>query len=64
MPNLALLKSEMAAAIARAADEIADGAHYDQFVVDVFQTGSGTSTNMNANEVIARLADRASQRPC
>jgi fumarate hydratase class II len=45
-----------AAAIAAAASEVADGAHDDQFPVDVFQTGSGTSTNMNANEVIATLA--------
>ncbi|HYO83985.1 MAG TPA: class II fumarate hydratase [Bryobacteraceae bacterium] len=42
--------------VARAAAEVADGRHDAQFVVDVFQTGSGTSTNMNANEVIARLA--------
>ena len=42
-----------------AADEIADGAHDDQFPIDVFQTGSGTSTNMNVNEVIATLAQRA-----
>ncbi len=55
--ELGLLKSDMAAAIAKAADEIVSGAHYEQFVVDVFQTGSGTSTNMNANEVIARLAN-------
>jgi fumarate hydratase class II len=45
-----------AAAIERAAMQVADGTHDDQFVVDVFQTGSGTSTNMNANEVIGRLA--------
>jgi fumarate hydratase class II len=43
-------------AVAEAADRIANGEFYDQFVVDVFQTGSGTSTNMNANEVIATLA--------
>ena len=43
-------------AIERAAEEVVDGRHDAQFVVDVFQTGSGTSTNMNANEVIARLA--------
>ncbi len=55
--ELGLLNAEMAAAIAKAADEIIAGAHYEQFVVDVFQTGSGTSTNMNANEVIARLAN-------
>lgn len=45
-----------AAAIERAATEVAEGRHDHQFVVDVFQTGSGTSTNMNANEVIAHLA--------
>jgi fumarate hydratase class II len=45
-----------AAAIAAAANEVAEGRHDSQFVVDIFQTGSGTSTNMNANEVIARLA--------
>jgi len=43
-------------AIADAADEIAAGAHLDQFPIDAFQTGSGTSSNMNANEVIARMA--------
>lgn len=43
--------------IQRAAMEVAEGKHDAQFVVDVFQTGSGTSTNMNANEVIAHLAD-------
>ncbi len=43
-------------AIAAAADEVAEGLHDAQFPIDVFQTGSGTSSNMNANEVIARLA--------
>ncbi len=42
--------------IRAAADEVAEGLHDDQFPVDIFQTGSGTSTNMNANEVIGRLA--------
>src|SRR3954468_21860811 len=42
--------------IERVASEVADGKHDDQFVVDVFQTGSGKSTNMNANEVIGHLA--------
>src|SRR5688572_19696258 len=42
--------------VERAALEVAEGKYDDQFVVDVFQTGSGTSTNMNANEVIGRLA--------
>jgi fumarate hydratase class II len=50
------LPAEKAAAIERAAEEVLAGAHDAQFVVDVFQTGSGTSTNMNANEVIGRLA--------
>jgi len=52
------LEPAVAAAIAAAADEVAAGAHGDQFPVDVFQTGSGTSTNMNVNEVVARLARR------
>lgn len=47
---------QVGAAIAAAALEVAGGAHLDQFPVDVFQTGSGTSSNMNANEVIAHLA--------
>jgi fumarate hydratase class II len=47
---------ERAAAIERAAMEVAEGIHDTQFVVDVFQTGSGTSTNMNANEVIAHIS--------
>jgi fumarate hydratase class II len=47
---------DVAAAIRAAADEVIDGRHPDQFPVDVFQTGSGTSTNMNLNEVIANLA--------
>jgi len=54
--DLGLLDTGMAGAISTAADEIAAGQHDGQFPVDVFQTGSGTSTNMNANEVIARLA--------
>ncbi|MQY19792.1 class II fumarate hydratase [Nocardia macrotermitis] len=57
--DLGLLDSEKAAAIIAAAEEIASGAHDDQFPIDVFQTGSGTSSNMNANEVIASLAARA-----
>jgi fumarate hydratase, class II len=50
------LDPAIAERIARAAREVAGGQHDAQFVVDVFQTGSGTSTNMNANEVIAQLA--------
>ena len=54
--DLGLLDPETADAIVRAAREVADGKLDDQFVVDVFQTGSGTSTNMNANEVISNRA--------
>jgi fumarate hydratase class II len=54
--ELGLLEPPLAEAIARAAAEVAEGRFDDQFVVDVFQTGSGTSTNMNANEVIANRA--------
>lgn len=54
--ELGLLDRDAAKAIYDAAMEIADGEHVDQFPVNVFQTGSGTSTNMNANEVIATLA--------
>src|SRR4249920_3310127 len=50
--TLAVLSPETAGAIAAAADEIADGAHAGEFPIDVFQTGSGTSTNMNVNEVV------------
>jgi fumarate hydratase class II len=50
------LPEELRGRIRAAADEVAGGRHDDQFPVDVFQTGSGTSTNMNLNEVIARLA--------
>jgi len=50
------LTPDLAASIVKAADTVAAGDHDDQFVVDIFQTGSGTSTNMNANEVIGRLA--------
>ncbi len=55
---LGALDAEIAGAIDQAAEEVAAGTHDDQFVVDIFQTGSGTSTNMNANEVIAHLAAR------
>ena len=57
--ELGLLQPEVAEAVARAAREVADGRHDAHFPVDVFQTGSGTSTNMNANEVIARRASAA-----
>src|ERR1700722_16565324 len=54
--GLGLLDADLAERIAAAADEVAAGDPDDQFPIDVFQTGSGTSTNMNANEVIANLA--------
>ncbi|HVN76187.1 MAG TPA: lyase family protein [Thermoanaerobaculaceae bacterium] len=64
-----LLAGAEAAAIATAADEVVAGGHLEQFPIDVFQTGSGTSTNMNMNEVLAHLAnvrlggDPAAHRP-
>jgi fumarate hydratase class II len=54
--ELGLLDADRAERIAAAGREVAEGAHADQFPIDVFQTGSGTSSNMNANEVIASLA--------
>ncbi|MFE1592715.1 class II fumarate hydratase [Nocardia sp. NPDC058705] len=56
--DLGLLDPVKADAIIAAANEIANGEHDDQFPIDVFQTGSGTSSNMNANEVIASIAAR------
>ncbi|EIL97374.1 class II fumarate hydratase [Rhodanobacter sp. 115] len=62
--NLALgyLKKGQAAAIRKAAMAVAEGQYDDQFPIDIFQTGSGTSTNMNANEVIAHLAAKAGSK--
>jgi fumarate hydratase, class II len=57
--RLGVVQPEMAAAIETAALEVADGKHDGEFPIDVFQTGSGTSSNMNANEVIATLATQA-----
>src|SRR5438105_11087450 len=54
--ELGLLDSGKSAAISAAAQAVADGEYDDQFPIDVYQTGSGTSTNTNFNEVIARLA--------
>ena len=56
--DLAQMDAQMAAAIQSACAEVADGAHDAHFPLDIFQTGSGTSTNMNANEVITTLASR------
>lgn len=55
--KLGLLDPEFADAISRASREVMDGKHDSQFVVDIFQTGSGTSTNMNMNEVVASRAN-------
>ena len=57
--ELGLLDQEISKAIQGAAQEIIDGNHDTEFVVDIFQTGSGTSSNMNANEVVARLANES-----
>src|SRR5690606_16658604 len=61
--DLGVVEPEVAEAIASAAAEVAAGEHDDHFPVDVFQTGSGTSSNMNANEVIAQLATERLGRP-
>jgi fumarate hydratase class II len=55
--NLGLMERRMARAVEKASEEVMQGRWDDQFVVDIFQTGSGTSTNMNANEVIANRAN-------
>jgi len=57
--GLGLLDGELAKSIAAAAEEVAAGKHDAHFPVDIYQTGSGTSTNMNVNEVIATLCSRA-----
>jgi fumarate hydratase class II len=54
--ELGLLPADVAAAIAAAAADVASGGHDDHFPIDIYQTGSGTSTNTNMNEVVARLA--------
>jgi len=61
--ELGVLAPEVSEAIVAAADEVIDGRHDDQFPIDVFQTGSGTSSNMNANEVVATLASRRLGQP-
>ncbi len=61
--ELGLLSARRASRIEKAAAEIVAGRHDGQFPIDIFQTGSGTSTNMNANEVIARLAGEGVHGP-
>ena len=60
--GLDLLPNSLGAAIAKAAREVAEGRHDAQFPIDIYQTGSGTSSNMNANEVIATLASTARRK--
>ncbi|HEV7652193.1 MAG TPA: class II fumarate hydratase [Actinophytocola sp.] len=57
--RLGMLDADIAGAVTDAAEQVAEGSHDGEFPIDVFQTGSGTSSNMNANEVIATLATRA-----
>ena len=61
--DLGVVDPDVAAAIAAAADDVVAGLHDDEFPIDVFQTGSGTSTNMNVNEVLATLATTRLGRP-
>jgi len=61
--EMELIDGDLASAIVGAADEVARGEHDDQFPIDVFQTGSGTSSNMNMNEVLATLAAERLGRP-
>lgn len=61
--ELGVIDADVAGAIVAAADEVIDGRHNDQFPIDVFQTGSGTSSNMNTNEVIASLASASLGQP-
>ena len=61
--ELGVIPTDLAAAIVAAADEVIAGAYPHQFPIDVFQTGSGTSSNMNVNEVIATLASTRLGRP-
>lgn len=56
--GLGLLDEKIANAISETAQEVIDGKHDDEFVIDIFQTGSGTSTNMNANEMISHRANQ------
>ena len=61
--ELGMIDPQLASAIGEAAGQVARGEHHDQFPIDVFQTGSGTSSNMNMNEVLATLAAERLERP-
>ena len=54
--EMGIIDADVSAAIVSAADEVAGGSHHEHFPIDVYQTGSGTSSNMNMNEVLAALA--------
>ena len=56
--DLKLIPKNISKSIMKASQEVIDGKHDDEFIVDIFQTGSGTSSNMNANEVISTLASK------
>ena len=62
--ELDLLEKKISEAIQTAAGEVGEGKHDREFIVDVFQTGSGTSTNMNINEVIAGRANEIGRASC
>ena len=61
--SLGAIEQDIASAIQQAAEEVIAGQHDGQFLVDIFQTGSGTSTNMNCNEVVAGRATKSSPGP-
>src|SRR5215204_3071409 len=61
--ELGLIEPKLGTLIARAATEVMDGQHDSQFPIDIYQTGSGTSTNMNANEVIANRCSQLAGEP-
>ncbi|MFT7766412.1 class II fumarate hydratase [Clavibacter tessellarius] len=61
--ELGILDADVAEAIVAAADEVAGGSHHEHFPIDVYQTGSGTSSNMNMNEVLAALATASLGKP-
>jgi fumarate hydratase class II len=61
--DLGQIDAGVSEAIQAASQEVIDGLHDKEFVIDIFQTGSGTSTNMNANEVIAHRANELKKKP-
>jgi fumarate hydratase class II len=61
--EMKIIDQDLADAVVKAADQLIAGEHHDQFPIDVYQTGSGTSSNMNINEVLAKLATDAIGKP-